>query len=76
MEIKKNSVVEIEKGLNFVVLDVKEIQGKRVALLQCAQDTDLRFAIEKIDQKSKEIKLFFVDDKELEMKLAEEFDKK
>ena len=49
MIFKPEAIVEIEKGLKFVVLDIKKYEGKEVALVQGVKDGVLRFAVEKID---------------------------
>ena len=75
MIFKPESIVEIEKGLKFVVLDIKNYEGKEVALLQGVKDGVLRFAVEKIDAESKKASLVFINDENLIKAIAVEFDK-
>ena len=75
MFINKGSVVEIENNLNFVVLDIKTYEGREIALVQGIEDAVLRFAVEKIDEKNKDLSLVFIDDQNLIKAIATEFDR-
>lgn len=75
MIFKPEAIVEIEKGLKFVVLDIKKYEGKEVALVQGVKDGVLRFAVEKIDEQNKSASLVFINDENLVKAIAVEFDK-
>lgn len=75
MIFKKDSIVEVKKGLKFIVLDIKNYEKKEVALLQGLEDGVLRFAVEKINKSTKEAYLEFINDTNLIMSIAKEFDK-
>ncbi len=75
MIIKQNSIVEISKGLKFMVLDIKTFQNKEVALVQGVEDGVLRFVVEKVDEKENKIDLMFIEDVNLIKEIALEFDR-
>lgn len=75
MVITAGNIVEVQGDKKFLVLDVKKIKNKVVALLQGVEDGFLRFATEEVDINSKSVTLKFINDKELEMAIAKEFDR-
>ena len=70
--IEKNSIIEIEDGLKFIVLDVKEIENNKVLLLQGLDDGVHRFAIDETESENSSLQ--FIDDKEFMLQIAKEFD--
>lgn len=75
MLVKKQSIVEIEEGYKFLVLDIKEVDGTEIALLQSIETGMFKFAAEKVDSEKKSAELYFINDKELIKQIALEFDK-
>ena len=75
MIFEKNSIVEIENGLKFVVLDIKKYEDIEIALVQGLKDAVLRFALEKVDEKNRTARLVFVNDEKLIESIAKEFDR-
>ena len=75
MIFNSNDIVEMKGGVKFVVLDIKEYEGKEVALVQSLTDAVLRFAVEELDAKEKTAKLIFIEDQELINAIATEFDR-
>ncbi len=75
MLIKKDSIIEIKNGLKFIVLDIKEYQGKEVALLQGVEDGILRFAVERANNETEKIEMMFIEDDKLIKEIAEDFDR-
>ena len=75
MLIKKDSIIEIKSGMKLIVLDIKEYQGKEVALLQSVEDGILRFAVERTNNETEKIEMMFIEDDNLIKEIAEDFDR-
>ena len=69
MKIKNRSIIKLSNERDYLVDDIKEIDGKEVALLQDLETGFYIFALEKDNG------LVMIDDEQLQKALAKEFDK-
>ena len=69
MKFKNRSIVKLSNERDYLVDDIKEIDGKEVALLQDLETGNYIFAIEKDNG------IVMINDENLQKALAKEFDK-